>query len=162
MPQNAGGAMIRMGLAILFLFIPWLVISGLSSATARFVIILRGRAQSNLATLSEAVLDIKFQSLLDDVLEGMVIVALISALFSFFGIVLVIHPTWLREDRKYRLYYGCTQLIVGLVALFLGDYVYSHVHAFQTSFELFDSEGYIPHPTSQPTVANIGAVCWVV
>ena len=82
---------------------------------------------------------------MDNVLEGMVIVALISALFSIFGIVLGTHPRWLREDCKPRFYYGYTQLAVGLIVLSLGGYVASHVHGFQTCFELFNSEGHFPY-----------------
>lgn len=70
-------------------------------------------------------------------LECIVIVALISVLFSILGIVLVIHSRWLWKDLKFLLYYGCTQLTVGLIVLSLGGYVASHVHGFQTSFDSF-------------------------
>lgn len=49
------------------------------------------------------------------------------------------------ENRKSHLCYSCTQLIVGLIVLALGGYVASYVHGFQSSFELFDSEGYFPY-----------------
>lgn len=39
--------------------------------------------------------------------RGHWIVALVSALVSICGIVLVAHQRWLREDRKYRPFYGC-------------------------------------------------------
>jgi hypothetical protein len=134
-----------MRFAFLFLSITWLVLAGLSSATVRFAVILRDRAKSDLATSSDSIVDIAFQNLMDNVVVGMVIVALISALFSIFGIVLAIHPRCLREDRKYRLYYVCIQLVVGLIVLSLGGYIASHVHGFQTSFGLFDSEGHFPY-----------------
>jgi hypothetical protein len=82
---------------------------------------------------------------MDNVVVGMVIVALTSAPFSIFGIVLAIHPRCLREDRKYRLYYVCTQLLVGFIVLSLGNYVASKVHGSQTSFELFGREGHFPY-----------------
>jgi hypothetical protein len=120
MPLNTSAATIRMHLAFLFLSITWLALAGLSSATVRFAVILRDRAKSDLATSSDSILDITFQNLMDNVVVGMVIVALISALFSIFGIVLAIHPRCLREDRRYRLYYVCTQLVVGFIVLSLG------------------------------------------
>jgi small-conductance mechanosensitive channel len=145
MPLNTSAATIRMRLAFLFLSIIWLALAGLSSATVRFAVILRDRAKSDLATSSDSMLDITFQNLMDNIVVGMVIVALISALFSIFGIALAIHPRCLRENRKYRLYYVCTQLVVGLIVLSLGGYVASNVHGFQTSFELFDIEGHFPY-----------------
>jgi hypothetical protein len=132
MPLNTSAASIRMRLAFLFLSIAWLALAGLSSATVRFAVILRDRAKSELATSSDSILDITFQNLMDNVVVGMVIVALISALFSIFGIVLAIHPRCLREDRKYRLYHVCTQLVVSFIVLSLGGYVASKVHGFQT------------------------------
>ncbi|KAJ5348519.1 uncharacterized protein N7506_001772 [Penicillium brevicompactum] len=145
MPLKTTGDVIRMRLAILFLAITWLALAGLSSATVRFAVILRDRAKSYLAASSNSILDITFETLMDNIVVGMVIVALISALFSIFGITLVIHPKCLREDRKYRLYYVCTQLVVGLIVLSLGGYVASHVHGFRTSFGLFASEGHFPY-----------------
>ncbi|CAG8006059.1 unnamed protein product [Penicillium salamii] len=145
MPLNTSAATIRMRLAFFFLCITWLALAGLSSATVRFAVILRDRAKSDLATSSNSMLDIAFQNLMDNIVVGMVIVALISALFCIFGIALAIHPRCLREDRKYRLYYVCTQLVVGLVVLSLGGYVASHVHGFRTLFKLFASEGHFPY-----------------
>jgi hypothetical protein len=145
MPLNTSAATIRMRLAFLFLSVAWLALAGLSSAIVRFAVILRDRAKTDLATSSDSILDITFQNLMDNVVVGMVTVALISALFSIFGIVLAIHPRCLREDRKYRLYYVYTQLVVGFIVLSLGGYVASKVHGFQTSFELFDIEGHFPY-----------------
>jgi hypothetical protein len=101
-----------MRLAFFFLSITWLALVGLNSATVRFAVILRDRAKSDLATSSDSILDITFHTLMDKVVVGMVIAVLISALFFILGIVLVIHPTWLREDRKYllRLHSTCRRL----------------------------------------------------
>jgi hypothetical protein len=87
-----------MCLAILFLAITWLALAGLSSATVRFAVVLRDRAKSHLVNSSDSILDITFQSLMDKVVVSMVVVALVSALFSIFGFVLVIYPKWLQED----------------------------------------------------------------
>ncbi|KAJ5873081.1 uncharacterized protein N7529_005434 [Penicillium soppii] len=80
MPLNTSVAMIRMRLAILFLSITWLVLASLSSATVRFAVVLRDCARSDLVTSSDSILDIAFQNLMYNVVEAMVIVALISAL----------------------------------------------------------------------------------
>lgn len=145
MPLITSMATIRMRLAFFFLSITWLALAGLSSATVRVAVILRDRAKSDLATSSDSILGITFQNLMGNIVVGMVIVALISAVFSIFGVALSIYPRCLREDRKYRLYYICTQLVVGLIVLSLGGYVVSKVHGLQTSFELFDSEGRCPY-----------------
>ena len=137
--------MIRMRLVILFLTITWLALAGLSSATVRFAVILRDRAKSDLVTSSDSILDIAFQNLMDNVVVGMVIVALVSALFSIFGFVLVIYPKWLQENCTARFYYSCIQIVVSLIVLSLGGYVASHVHSFQTSFVFFDSDGHFPY-----------------
>ncbi|KGO38467.1 hypothetical protein PEXP_082540 [Penicillium expansum] len=49
-----------MCLAFLFLSITWLALTGLSSATIRFAVILRDRVKSDLATLSDSILNITF------------------------------------------------------------------------------------------------------
>ncbi|CAG8211409.1 unnamed protein product, partial [Penicillium nalgiovense] len=87
----------------------------------------------------------QFQALMDHVVVSMVFVALISALFPIFGLILVTYPKWLQENCTARFYYGCIQILVSLVVLSLGGYVASHVHGFQTSFEFFDGEGHFPY-----------------
>jgi hypothetical protein len=137
--------MIRMRLVIIFLTITWLALASLSSATARFAVVLRDRARSDLVTSSDSVLDITFQNLMDNVVEGTVIVALVSSLISIFGFVLVIYPKWLQENCTARFYYNCIQIVVSLIVLYSGGYIANHVHGFQTSFEFFDSDGHFPY-----------------
>ena len=96
-----------MRLAILFLAITWLALAGLSSATVRFAVVLRDRAKSDLVNSSDSILDITFQSLMDKVVVSMVVVALVSTLFSIFRFVLVIYPKWLQENCNPRTYYSC-------------------------------------------------------
>ena len=124
-----------MRLAILFLAITWLALVGLSSATVRFAVILRDRAKSDLVTSSDSNLDITFQNLMDNVIMGMVIVALASALLSIFGFVLVIYSKWLQEDCSARFYHSYIEIVVSLIVLSLGGYAASHVHGFQTAFK---------------------------
>ncbi|KAJ5471518.1 hypothetical protein N7530_008875 [Penicillium desertorum] len=57
---------------------------------------------------------------MDNVVDGMVIVALVSALFSTFGLILVVHPKWLQENCAARFYYGCIQIVVSMIVLSLG------------------------------------------
>jgi hypothetical protein len=134
--------MIRMRLVIISLTVTWLALAGLSSVTVHFAVLLRDRAKSDLVTPSDSILDITFQNLMDSVVDGMVIVALVSALFSIFGVVLVIYPKWLQENCAARFYYRCIQIVV--IVLSLGGWIASRVHGFQTSFEFFD-RSHIPY-----------------
>ena len=92
---------------MVFLTITWLARASLSSSTVRFAVVLRDRAKSDLVTLSGSILDLTFQNLMDDVVDGTVIAALVSALFSIFGLILVVYPKWLQEKCAARFYYGC-------------------------------------------------------
>ena len=145
MPPNTAGALTRNRFFIIFLSITSLAIASLSSATAHFATVLRDRAKFDLVTPSHASLDITFQKLMENVLQDMVIVALISTLFSIFGVVLVIHPKWQQENCYLRKYYGLFQLFVGLTVLSIGAYAASRVRGFQTAFSIFDSEGHFPY-----------------
>jgi hypothetical protein len=69
---------------------------------------------------SDSILDITFQNLIDNVVDGMEIVALVSALFSIFGFVLVIYPKWLQENCAALFYYDRIQIAVSMVMLSLG------------------------------------------
>ncbi|KAI1829217.1 hypothetical protein DTO027I6_9885 [Penicillium roqueforti] len=142
-PRTA--AMIRMRLVIIYLTITWLALASLSSATVHFAVVLRDRAKSDLVTPSDSILDITFQNLMDNVVDGMVIAALVSALFSIFGLILVVHPKWLQENCAARFYYGCIQIVVGMIVLSLGGWIASRVHGFQTFFDFFGGEDHIPY-----------------
>jgi hypothetical protein len=91
---------------MVFLTITWLARASLSSSTVRFAVVLRDRAKSDLVTLSGSILDLTFQNLMDDVDDGTVIAALVSTLFSIFGLILVVYPKWLQEKYAARFYYG--------------------------------------------------------
>jgi hypothetical protein len=92
---------------MIFLTITWLALASLSSSTVHLAVVLRDRAKSDLVTLSGSILDLTFQNLMDDVVDGTVIAALVSALFSIFGLILAVHPKWLQEKCAARFYYGC-------------------------------------------------------
>ena len=92
---------------MIFLTITWLALASLSSSTVHLAVVLRDRAKSDLVTLSGSILDLTFQNLMDDVVDGTVIAALVSALFSIFGLILVVYPKWLQEKCAARFYYGC-------------------------------------------------------
>jgi hypothetical protein len=78
-------------LAILFLAIIGIALTGLNSAIARFTVILRDRAKSNLITPNNAILDNTFGNLINNVLKDIVLAALIYTLFAIFGAILVAH-----------------------------------------------------------------------
>jgi hypothetical protein len=136
--------MIRMRHVIISLTITWLALAGLSSVTVHFAVLLRDRAESDLVTPSDSILDITFENLMDYIVDGMVIAALVSALFSIFGFDLVIYPKWLQENCAARFYYGCFQVVVSMIVLSLGGWIASRVHGFQTSFEFFN-RSHIPY-----------------
>ncbi|KAJ9481648.1 hypothetical protein VN97_g11821 [Penicillium thymicola] len=122
--------MIRMRLVIIFLTVTWLALASLSSATVHFAVVLRGGAKSDLVIPSDSILDLAFQNPVDNVVDGMVIAALVSALFSIFGLILVVYPKWLQENCAARFYYGCIQIVVSLIVLSLGGWIASRVHGF--------------------------------
>ncbi|KAJ5778366.1 hypothetical protein N7520_001612 [Penicillium odoratum] len=123
----------------------WLALASLNSAISRFAIVLRDDAKSDLINVNDALLDLAFQRLMQRVLDVSVILALMSASLSIFGIVLAIHPRWLHRDCKFRLYFECLQVTLGLRVLSVGGYVASCVHGYQSSFELFNSHGHFPY-----------------
>ncbi|KAJ6038318.1 hypothetical protein N7460_008089 [Penicillium canescens] len=106
MPPNTTVAQTRRRLDNVFLSITSLATASLGSATAHFATVLRDRAKFDLVIPNNASLDITFQKLMENVRQDMVIVALISALFSVFGVVLVIHPKWQQENCYLQNYYG--------------------------------------------------------
>ena len=81
-------AMIRMRLVIISLTVTWLALAGLSSVTVRFAVLLRDRAKSDLVTPSDSILDITFQTLMDNVVDGMVIAAWSQPCFPSSGLSL--------------------------------------------------------------------------
>lgn len=84
------------------------------------MVVLRDGAKSDLVTSVGSILDITFQTLMDNVVESMVIVALMSALCSIFGFVLVIFPKGLQENSTVLFYYSCVQIIVSVIVRSLG------------------------------------------
>ena len=144
MSLRTAATMIRMRLVIISLTITWLALASLSSAIVHFAVVLRDRAKSDLVPPTDSILDITFQNLMDNVVDGMVIAALVSALFSIFGLILVVYPKWLQENCAARFYYVCIQIVVGMIVLSLGGWIASRVHGFQTSFVFFD-RGHIPY-----------------
>src|SRR4051795_1181734 len=106
--------MIRMRLVVSFLTIIWLGLATLSSASAHLADVLRNRAKPDLVNANDFMLDITFQKLMSNIVVSMVITALISAVLSIFGILLLVHPRWLREDCKARICYGCMAFLLSL------------------------------------------------
>ncbi|KAJ9480628.1 hypothetical protein VN97_g12916 [Penicillium thymicola] len=88
MSLTTSATMIRTRLVIASLTVTWLAHASLNSATVHFAVLLRDRAKSDLVTPSDSILDITFQTLMDNVVDGMVISALVSALFPSSGLSL--------------------------------------------------------------------------
>ncbi|OQE51531.1 hypothetical protein PENNAL_c0507G10108, partial [Penicillium nalgiovense] len=122
MSLTTSATMIRTRLVIASLTVTWLALASLNSATVYFAVLLRDRAESDLVTPSDSILDITFQTLMDNVVDGM----------------------WLQENCAARFHYGCIQIVVSMIVLSLGGWIASRVHGFQTSFEFFD-RSHIPY-----------------
>jgi hypothetical protein len=135
----------RMRLVVSFLTINWLGLATLSSASAHLADVLRNRAKSDLVNANDFMLDITFQKLMSNILVSMVITALVSAVLFIFGILLLVHPRWLREDCMARIYYGCMTFLLSLPVISLGGYAACRIHGFQSSFEFFGSDGSFPY-----------------
>jgi hypothetical protein len=145
MPSFFTQGVIRMRLVVSFLTIIWLGLTTLSSASAHLADVLKNRAKSDLGNASDFMLDITFQKLMSNILVSMIITALISAVLFIFGILLLVHPRWLREDCNARIYYGCMTFLLSLPVISLGGYAAGRIHGFQSSFEFFGRDGSFPY-----------------
>lgn len=128
---------IRIRLLVLSLTLAWLSIASFSSATTCFAVILRDDARSDYTISKDSMLPIIFEKMIN-VLDGMVLVAFSSSLFSIFGVVLVTHPRLLAENSAFPRYFCCIQFFLSLVVLSIGGYIANSVHSYQTLFAEFD------------------------
>ncbi|CDM38432.1 hypothetical protein DTO013E5_9736 [Penicillium roqueforti] len=145
MPSIFTNGVVRIRLIVSFLTVTWLGLATLSSALAHFADVLQNRAKSDLANANYFMLDITLQKLMSDTLITMVITALISAMLSIFGILILVHPRWIQEDCKARVYYGCMSFLLSLPVVTIGGCVAGGIHGLQSSFELLDRDGSFPY-----------------
>jgi hypothetical protein len=138
MSFNAVASQICIRLLIIFLALTWLSIAGLRSALAHSAVVLRDRARSD--RTKGSMLSITFENVMTDVFKSMVILALLSALFSTFGGMLLIHPRLLQENSNAHYSVGCFHFILSLAVLSVGGYVANHVHRYQGLFAGFDDK----------------------
>jgi hypothetical protein len=89
---------IRIRLTILFFALLSLAVAGLNLANAHFSVILRDRARSDYINTTDCILDYNFQELQSTVLTGTVLVAIATTAFPIYGAVIVVYPTWLRDN----------------------------------------------------------------
>jgi hypothetical protein len=137
--------MIRTRLTILSFTLLSLAVASLSSAKARFAVILRDRARADYINTGDGILDNKFQSLQNEILSATVVTAVATGAFAIYGAVITVHPRWLREHKGILLAYAVIQAIPGFVMVVTGGLVADHVHGFQTSFEKFGANNNIPY-----------------
>ena len=137
--------MIRIRLTILFLTLLSLAVASLSSASARFAVILRDRARFDYINTTDGILDNNFQSLQSQILIDTVITAVATAAFTIYGAVITVHPRWLREHESILPGYAIFQMILAFIMIGTGGYLADHVHGFQTSFEKFGANDSIPY-----------------
>ncbi|KAL2137950.1 hypothetical protein VTI28DRAFT_7770 [Corynascus sepedonium] len=108
---------IRARLAIPFFALLSLTVAALSSANARFAAVLRDRARSNYASTSDGIMGNKFQSLQRSVLMIAVITAIASTAFAIFGIMMVVHPSWLRGRGSTLGVYAALHTVLALIMI---------------------------------------------
>lgn len=118
-----------------------LLVAAYNFVTARFADTLRDQITAGLNESNSPILYNAFQKLMIDFREAMVIVALSSALFSLFGLTLLAHPSWVREERTAFDNFFLTQLLFGVVVLALGGYIMDQMHGFLDVFAAFDDRG---------------------
>ncbi|KAM5342859.1 hypothetical protein ACJ41O_013825 [Fusarium nematophilum] len=134
---------IRLRLTILFFTILSLAVAGLNSANARFAIILRDRARSDINP-TNSILSNKFQWVQRNTLIDVVITALATAAFAIYGAAITFHPSWLRENDGVSTF-GLLQAVPGFLMVVTGGYLADQVHGYQTSFEKFGADDGIPY-----------------
>ncbi|KAJ6004611.1 hypothetical protein N7540_010985 [Penicillium herquei] len=126
---------------IFLLSIIWLSLAIFCAATAHVAVNLRDQSKSDLAKANHPVLNQTFTSLMRDVLEVMLLVALLTAFFSIFGAILAARPTLLERNSGAQTYFLCIQFVLGLAVIVMGAWVADKVHGSQALFILLDGAG---------------------
>ena len=126
-------------LTIPFFTLLSLAVAILSSANARFAAILRDRARSDYINTADGVLN-NIQLLQSHILPDAVITAIATATFAIYGVVITVHPRWLRETT-----YAFLQVVVALLMIITGGYLADGVCSSQKLFERFGANDGIPY-----------------
>ncbi|KAI1839439.1 hypothetical protein JX266_014350 [Neoarthrinium moseri] len=137
--------LIRTRLTILFFSTISLAISILNSANARSAVILRDRARSDYASASHASLAISFESLQKNILLDVLPTAMLSAGFAIYGLVVALHPRFLRDHGSAWKLYAIAKIIISFVMIGAGGYLADHVHDLQSAFAIFNASDKMPY-----------------
>ena len=129
--------MIRARLTILVCTLLSLAVAILSSAKARFAFVLRDRVRSDYINTVDDILDNRFQSLQNGILSTTAFMAVAAGAFAIYGVVIMVHSRWLREEKFTLQAYAGIETMLGFVMIVTGGVVASNVQGFQTSFEKF-------------------------
>lgn len=132
-------------LIVLFFTLLSLAVAILNSANARFSIILRNRARSDYIDTTDGILNNNFQKLQSNILIATVLTAFATAIFTIYGVVIAVHPRWIREYKLTLYAFTTTQIALALIMIGTGAYLADHVHRFDTSFEKFSTHDSIPY-----------------
>ncbi|KAH8428429.1 uncharacterized protein LDX57_006127 [Aspergillus melleus] len=142
MPDSPPTKMIRARLAVIACSILGLALAGLNSAIARFSIILRDRARSEITDPENGIVAHSFERLMGNVFANAVVAVFPPAISVIYGLALVLCTKWLREKG---FYYGAMQLILGLFMVVTGAYLAFNVRGFQSSFARMQGDDRIPY-----------------
>ncbi|KAJ5267315.1 hypothetical protein N7478_010123 [Penicillium angulare] len=131
--------------AIASLIVINLAIASLDSAIARFAVVLRDRAKSDLAASGDSVADNVFANLMHRVLVSAIIGALASTGFATFGIGLTVSSSRAAKSHDAFALFGFIQFFVSIGYVALGGLIADILHGYQSSFERFSHAGEIPY-----------------
>ncbi|KAJ5100843.1 hypothetical protein N7456_006895 [Penicillium angulare] len=130
--------------AIAFLIVIDVAIAGLDSAIARFAVVLRDRAKSDLAASGDSVVDNVFGNLMHRALISAILGALASTGLATFGIVLTVSSSRARQSHGAFTLFGLIQFSVSIGYVALGDFIADTVVYMDTN----------PHLNGSPTLVK--------
>ena len=131
MPDSPPTKMIRVRLTVIACSILGLALAGLNSAIARFSIVLRDRARSEITGPENGIVAHSFERLMGSIFADAVAAVFPPAVSVIYGLALVVCTKWLHEKG---FYYGVMQLALSFVMIITGAYLAPSVRGFQNSF----------------------------
>jgi uncharacterized membrane protein (DUF485 family) len=106
---------------------------------------LRDRARSDYINTADGILDNNFQELQSNALIVTVLTALANGAFIIYGVVIAVHPRWLRDHEETLYVFAIAQIVLAFIMVITGGILADNVHGFYTSFEKFGTHDNIPY-----------------
>ena len=142
---NLGVFPICTQLIIVSLIVFNFAIAGLDSAIARFAVVLRDRAESDLAASDNSFADKVFANMMNGVLIFAIFGALASTAFATFGIRLTVSSSRARNSHDAFALFGFIQFFVSIGYVALGGFIADSIHGYRPSFVRFRHPGEISY-----------------